>query len=149
MMLARSRRLNDGTTTPERFRSRIEPGVVLPPLALKHEHIAAAHLRRAGIEVLLPQIRFKKATARGPVWVTEVLFPNYSLRAIQLARVAPAGASRAGREQSGVVRQHWPTFPKSRFMSCAKLSATAKCMSFQKQFSPANTCKYPAACFTA
>ena len=43
----------------------------------KHEHIAAAHLRQAGLEVFLPRIRFKKSSARGPVWVTEVLFPNY------------------------------------------------------------------------
>jgi len=44
---------------------------------LKHEHIAAAHLRQAGIEVFLPRIRFKKSSVRGPVWVTEVLFPSY------------------------------------------------------------------------
>jgi transcriptional antiterminator RfaH len=43
----------------------------------KHEHIAAARLRTEGIEVYLPRIRFKKASARGPVWVTEALFPNY------------------------------------------------------------------------
>jgi transcriptional antiterminator RfaH len=43
----------------------------------KHEHIAAARLRTEGIEVYLPRIRFKKASVRGPVWVTEALFPNY------------------------------------------------------------------------
>jgi transcriptional antiterminator RfaH len=43
----------------------------------KHEHIAAARLREAGMEVFLPRIRFKKKSARGPVWVTEALFPNY------------------------------------------------------------------------
>ena len=43
----------------------------------KHEHIAAARLREAGVEVFLPRIRFKKSSARGPVWVTEALFPNY------------------------------------------------------------------------
>jgi transcriptional antiterminator RfaH len=45
---------------------------------LKHEHIAAAHLRReAGMEVCLPRIRFRRATRDGPVWCTEALFPNY------------------------------------------------------------------------
>ena len=29
------------------------------------------------MEVFLPRIRFKKSSARGPVWVTEALFPNY------------------------------------------------------------------------
>jgi transcriptional antiterminator RfaH len=45
---------------------------------LKHEHIAAANLRQlADTEVFNPRIRFKRATRRGPVWVTESLFPNY------------------------------------------------------------------------
>ena len=43
----------------------------------KHEHIAAARLREAGLEVFLPRIKFRKGSARGPVWVTEALFPNY------------------------------------------------------------------------
>jgi transcriptional antiterminator RfaH len=44
----------------------------------KHEHIAAAHLRSdARIETFLPRIRFRRATRRGSVWVTEALFPNY------------------------------------------------------------------------
>lgn len=62
----------------------------------KHEHIAAAWLRKdAGVEVYLPRIRFRRATRRGKVWVTEALFPNYlfarfnwrqSLRQIQHGR---------------------------------------------------------------
>ena len=44
----------------------------------KHEHIAAARLRRMEeIEAFLPRIRFKRATRQGPVWVTEALFPGY------------------------------------------------------------------------
>ena len=43
----------------------------------KHEHIAAARLREGGLDIFLPRIRFKKTSARGPVWVTEPLFPNY------------------------------------------------------------------------
>ena len=62
----------------------------------KHEHIAAAHLKKMeGIEVFLPRIRFRRATRRGMAWVTEALFPNYffarfdwqaSLRQVQAAR---------------------------------------------------------------
>lgn len=45
---------------------------------LKHEHIAAAHLRRLeNIEVFVPRIRFKRARRNGTSWVTEALFPNY------------------------------------------------------------------------
>jgi transcriptional antiterminator RfaH len=52
----------------------------------KHEHIAAAHLRKEeGIEVYLPRIRFKRATRRGPVWFTEALFPSYLFARFDLA----------------------------------------------------------------
>jgi transcriptional antiterminator RfaH len=45
---------------------------------LKHEHIAAAHLRRLNnINVFVPRIRFKRITSHGLVWVTEALFPSY------------------------------------------------------------------------
>jgi len=44
----------------------------------KHEHIAAAHLKRIeNIEVFLPRVRFKRRTRLGLAWVTEALFPGY------------------------------------------------------------------------
>jgi len=44
----------------------------------KHEHIAAASLRRLdGVEVYCPRIRYRKATRRGPVWFVEAMFPGY------------------------------------------------------------------------
>jgi transcriptional antiterminator RfaH len=62
----------------------------------KHEHIAAAHLKKMeGVEVFLPRVRFKRSTRQGMAWVTEALFPNYlfarfdwqtSLRLVQSAR---------------------------------------------------------------
>ena len=62
----------------------------------KHEHIAAAHLKKmAAVEVFLPRVRFQRATRQGLAWVTEALFPNYlfarfdwqnSLRQVQAAR---------------------------------------------------------------
>jgi transcriptional antiterminator RfaH len=62
----------------------------------RHEHIAAAHLRKLeGVEVFLPRIRFQRATRQGKAWVTEALFPGYlfarfdwqpSLRAVHHAR---------------------------------------------------------------
>ena len=62
----------------------------------KHEHIAAAHLRKmADVEVFLPRVRFQRATRQGMAWVTEALFPNYlfarfdwetQLRQVQAAR---------------------------------------------------------------
>lgn len=44
----------------------------------KHEHIAAAHLRRAlELEVFCPRIRIQRSTRRGLVWFVEALFPGY------------------------------------------------------------------------
>src|SRR6266850_8126322 len=79
----------------------------------KHEHIAAANLRtHENTEVFNPRIRFKRPTRRGPIWVTESLFPNYlfarfdwkvSLRLVHhIAGVA------------GIVHfgSQWPTIPE-------------------------------------
>lgn len=46
--------------------------------APKREHLAAITLRRElGVSVLAPRIRFRKLTARGPVWFVEAMFPGY------------------------------------------------------------------------
>jgi transcriptional antiterminator RfaH len=78
----------------------------------KHEHIAAANLRQQlDTEVFSPRIRFRRATRRGPVWVTESLFPNYLFarfdwrNSLRLIHHAPGVA--------GVVHfgSRWPTIP--------------------------------------
>ena len=44
----------------------------------KREHIAAHWLRlQLELETYLPRIRFQRVEARGAVWTTEALFPNY------------------------------------------------------------------------
>jgi transcriptional antiterminator RfaH len=78
----------------------------------KHEHIAAAHLRQAGVaEIFLPRIRFARVTRRGKVWFTEALFPGYLFAKFDwrasLRRVQHASGVR------GVVHfgERWPTIP--------------------------------------
>lgn len=45
---------------------------------LKHEHIAAAHLRQVpDVEVFSPRLRLLRSTRRGREWCAESLFPNY------------------------------------------------------------------------
>jgi transcriptional antiterminator RfaH len=78
----------------------------------KHEHIAAAHLKREpGVEVYLPRIRFKRSTRRGPVWFTEALFPSYLFACFDFA----AGFRKLSqvRGVSGIVHfgDQWPTIP--------------------------------------
>jgi transcriptional antiterminator RfaH len=54
----------------------------------KHEHIAAANLRMLeGVTVFCPRIRFKRATRRGLVWVTEAVFPCYLFARFDLAKM--------------------------------------------------------------
>jgi transcriptional antiterminator RfaH len=54
----------------------------------KHEHIASANLKRLPeLEVFCPRLRSRKLTRRGPVWMTESLFPNYLFARFELARL--------------------------------------------------------------
>jgi transcriptional antiterminator RfaH len=81
---------------------------------LKHEHIAAANLRLLpSTEVFSPRIRFKRPTRRGPVWVTESLFPNYLF-----ARFDWRSSLRLIHHTGGVAGivhfgSRWPTIPES------------------------------------
>jgi len=44
----------------------------------KHEHIAAAHLRKMPeVEVFSPRLRFQRDTVRGVKWFEESMFPGY------------------------------------------------------------------------
>ena len=79
---------------------------------LKHEALAAARLRQEGFEVFLPRIRFKRASARGAVWVTEPLFPGYLF-----ARFEWTASQRLVRHAPGVSTivsfgPHVPTVPE-------------------------------------
>ena len=54
----------------------------------KHEHIAAAHLRMLeGVTAFCPRIRFKRASRRGLVRVTEAAFPGYLFARFNLAEM--------------------------------------------------------------
>jgi transcriptional antiterminator RfaH len=80
---------------------------------IRHEHIAAANLRRhLQIEVFHPRIRFKRPTRRGLVWVNESLFPNYLF-----ARFSRTAVLAKVQHTSGVAKvvhfgSFWPTIPE-------------------------------------
>lgn len=77
----------------------------------KHEHIAAAHLRRLDdIKVFAPRIRFQRLTRKGQIWATEALFPSYLFARFdwnQLRQIYHSPGI------SGVVHfgSHWPVIP--------------------------------------
>src|SRR5918996_5174987 len=78
----------------------------------KYEHLAAATLRRnLCLDVVNPRIRFRRATVRGPVWVTESVFPNYLFARFdrgQLLREVQHSLGVAGIVHFG---PFWPTIP--------------------------------------
>ena len=79
----------DRTATPHRNQTDSgEPAWYCLRSQPKHEHIAAAHLRLLeGVTVFCPRIRFKKATRRGLVWVTEAMFPGYLFARFELSEM--------------------------------------------------------------
>jgi transcriptional antiterminator RfaH len=50
----------------------------------RRQHVAASHLRSLGVEVFNPQLRYRRATRRGPEWSTTPLFPNYLFARFEL-----------------------------------------------------------------
>jgi transcriptional antiterminator RfaH len=80
----------------------------------KHEHIAAAHLKKiSDAEIFLPRIRFKRATVRGAVWATEALFPGYLFA--RFVWPAQLRAVQSARGVSGIVHfgDRWPTIAEA------------------------------------
>jgi transcriptional antiterminator RfaH len=78
----------------------------------KHEHVAAANLRRnRGFEVLNPRIRFKRPTCRGLIWVIEPVFPTYLFARFDWSSSLNTVIHTHG--VSGVVHfgSHWPILP--------------------------------------
>jgi transcriptional antiterminator RfaH len=77
------------TATLEKSQSDVsEPAWYCLRSQPKHEHIAAAHLRLLeGVTVFCPRIRFKRATRKGIVSVTEAMFPGYLFARFELAEM--------------------------------------------------------------
>ena len=103
----------------------------------KHEHIAAAHLRKMDdVEVFLPRIQFKRGARRGMVWATEALFPGYLFAGfdwqISLRRVQSAHGVQ------GVVHfgEHWPVIPEGIIADLRQLMGTSDLHTISPEFSP-------------
>jgi len=89
----------------------------------KHEHVATANLRRhLQVEVVNPRIRFRRATSRGPIWVTESLFPSYLF-----ARFSWKASLESVRHTGGVAGivhfgGFWPEIPDATICDLKKLA---------------------------
>src|SRR5271157_1485528 len=93
----------------------------------KHEHIAAAHLRMLDkVTVFCPRIRFKRATRRGLVWVTEAMFPGYLFARFELAEMHRQ--VRYAHGVSGIVRfaDRYPTIEEGALAQLRGHTGTAE-----------------------
>jgi transcriptional antiterminator RfaH len=91
----------------------------------KHEHIAAGNLRRLlQIEVFNPRIKFKRPSARGPVWVTESMFPSYLFAQFNWKSMLEAVKHTFG--VAGVVHfgRYWPVLSNGTIADLQELVGT-------------------------
>ena len=103
----------------------------------KHEHFAAAHLRKMEqVQVFLPRIRFKRATRQTVAWVTEALFPGYlfarfdwktQLRQVQSAR---------GVRNIVHFGQNWPVISENTINELRATVGTTELHTISEEFSP-------------
>jgi transcriptional antiterminator RfaH len=95
--------------TSPAYVSTLEPAWFCVRSKPKHEHIAAAHLRRfSEVEVFYPRLRVRKATRRGPVWTNESLFPNYLFARFVLNSLLEQVRFTSGVHQVVHFANHWP-----------------------------------------
>ena len=79
----------------------------------KREHIATAALRQMeGVEVFCPRIRFRRSTSRGPVQVTEALFPGYLFARFDWNRSKNRVQSANGVSTIVHFGDRWPVIPR-------------------------------------
>jgi transcriptional antiterminator RfaH len=103
----------------------------------RHEHIAAAGLRRnLELEVFLPRVRFKRPTRKGLVWVTEALFLNYLFARFDLGSCLRRVRSARGVE--GVVHfgKHWPVIPDTVIAELRNAMGDEELRVINHEFSP-------------
>src|SRR5271166_3204064 len=116
------------TTTPHRKQTEsLEPAWYCLRSQPKHEHIAAAHLRiLEGVTVFCPRLRFKRATRRGLVWVTEAMFPGYLFARFELAEMHRQ--VRYAHGVSGIVRfaDRYPTIEEGALAQLRGHTGTAE-----------------------
>ena len=103
----------------------------------KHEHLAAAHLRKMdNVEVFLPRIRFKRPTRQAPTWVTEALFPGYLFARFDWdTRLRQVQSARSVRH---IVHfgDYWPVIPETTIDDLRQLVGATELHTIAPQLSP-------------
>jgi transcriptional antiterminator RfaH len=108
----------------------------------RHEHIAARHLRQMeDVEVFNPCIRFARPTRRGPLWMTESLFPNYLFARFDWATSLPK--VHYAPSVSGVVHfgTQWPCIPDQAIQELRARLGPNEMHEISKEFEPGEQIK--------
>jgi transcriptional antiterminator RfaH len=108
----------------------------------KHEHIAAAHLHiLEGVTAFCPRIRFKRATRRGLVWVTEAMFPGYLFARFELSEMHRQ--VRYAHGVSGIVRfaDRYPTIEEGALAQLRNHTGAAEIKELSYEFSQGDQVK--------
>ncbi len=107
---------------------------------LKHEQIAAAHLRKIdGVEVFLPLIRFKRATRRGASWVKEPLFPGYLFAAFEWQTSFREVQSAPGVKSIVHFGKNWPVIPDSTMEELRRLVGETELHTITQELAPGDS----------
>jgi transcriptional antiterminator RfaH len=126
----------------------IEPAWFCVRTQPRHEHIAAAGLRRnLELEVFLPRVRFKRSTRKGLVWVTEALFLNYLFARFDLGTCLRR--VQAARGVEGVVHfgNHWPVIPDGVIAELRTAMGDEEVRVLSQEFSPGDVVEIGAGVF--
>ena len=103
----------------------------------KHEHLAAAHLRRnLDLEVFHPQLRVERATQRGVVRVLEPLFPCYIFVRCVLEEKLNDIQRTNGIHSLVHFRHHIPTVPDSILDELQECFGAEDTMTVEDRISP-------------
>ena len=114
----------------------------------KHEHVAAANLRRnLGLDIVSPRIRFRRATVRGAVWVTESLFANYLFARFDRAEVGRDVQHTFG--VSGIVHfgHFCPTIPDEVIEELRVLAGEGEVRVIEQELKPGDEIKMAGGAF--
>src|ERR1700683_5628282 len=102
----------------------------------KHEHIAAAHLRKMDdVEVFLPRVRFRRGTRQGMVWVTEALFPRYLFACFDWHTSLRRVQSSHGVQSVVHFGEQWPVISKEIIEDLRRVIGTAELHTISPEFS--------------
>jgi transcriptional antiterminator RfaH len=103
----------------------------------KHEHIAAAYLRKTeDVEVFLPRIRFQRKTRQSSTWTTEALFPGYLFARFDWQRSFRQVQATSGVRSIVQFGKHTPVVPRELIEELRQSLGSTELHTIPREFNP-------------